>query len=66
MKFSFRCEKNRSSYFNGYLEGRPAKDTAFALVQWTVPAFRFIERFNLVKPDGKWLLMDRLSYRQPI
>ena len=41
-------------------------DTASALVQLIFPTFRFIDRFNLVKLDGKWLLMDKLSYRQPI
>lgn len=41
-------------------------DTASAHVQLTFPTFRFIDRFNLVKLDGKWLLMDKLSYRQPL
>lgn len=39
-------------------------DTASAHVQLTFPTFRFIDRFNLVKLDGKWLLMDKVSYRQ--
>jgi RecJ-like exonuclease len=41
-------------------------DTACALVQLTFSTFRFIDRFNLVKLDGKWLLMDKISYRQPL
>ena len=41
-------------------------DTASAQVQLTFPTFRFIDRFNLVKLDGKWLLMDKISYRQPL
>ena len=41
-------------------------DTASAQVQLTFPAFRFIDRLNLVKLDGKWLLMDKISYRQPL
>jgi hypothetical protein len=41
-------------------------DTASAHVQLTFPTFRFIDRFNLVKLDGKWLLMDKISYRQPL
>lgn len=41
-------------------------DTASAQVQLTFPGFRFIDRFNLVKLDGKWLLMDKISYRQPL
>jgi hypothetical protein len=39
-------------------------DTASAHMQLTFPTFRFIDRFNLVKLDGKWLLMDKISYRQ--
>jgi hypothetical protein len=41
-------------------------DTASAQVQLTFPTFRFIDRFNLVKLDGKWLLIDKISYRQPL
>lgn len=41
-------------------------DTASAHVQLTFATFRFIDRFNLVKLDGKWLLMDKLSYRQQL
>jgi hypothetical protein len=41
-------------------------DTASARVQLTFLTFRFIDRFNLVKLDGKWLLMDKISYRQPL
>ncbi|MBV8251416.1 MAG: nuclear transport factor 2 family protein [Chitinophaga sp.] len=41
-------------------------DTASAHVQMTFPTFRFIDRFNLVKLDGKWLLMDKISYRQAL
>ncbi|AEW00171.1 hypothetical protein A4D02_28440 [Niastella koreensis] len=41
-------------------------DTASAHVQLTFPTFRFIDRFNLVKLDGKWLFMDKISYRQPL
>ena len=41
-------------------------DTASAQVQLTFPAFRFIDRLNLVKLDGKWLIMDKISYRQPL
>jgi hypothetical protein len=41
-------------------------DTASAHVQLIFPTFRFIDRFNLVKLDGKWLLMDKISYRQPL
>src|SRR5215216_437865 len=36
-------------------------DTASAHVQLTFPTFRFIDRFNLVKLDGKWLLKDKIS-----
>lgn len=41
-------------------------DTASAQVQLTFPTFRFIDRFNLVKLDGKWQLIDKISYRQPL
>jgi len=41
-------------------------DTASAHVQLTFATFRFIDRFNLVKLDGKWLLMDKISYRQAL
>ena len=39
-------------------------DTGAAHVQLTFSTFRFIDRFNLIKLDGKWLIMDKISYRQ--
>ena len=39
-------------------------DTGSAHVQLTFAAFRFIDRFNLIKLDGKWLIIDKVSYRQ--
>lgn len=39
-------------------------DTGSAQVQLTFATFRFIDRFNLIKLDGKWLIMDKVSYRQ--
>ena len=39
-------------------------DTGSAHVQLTFATFRFIDRFNLVKLDGKWLIVDKVSYRQ--
>ena len=39
-------------------------DTGSAYVQLTFATFRFIDRFNLIKLDGKWLIMDKVSYRQ--
>ena len=39
-------------------------DTGSAQVQLTFASFRFIDRFNLIKLDGKWLIMDKVSYRQ--
>jgi len=41
-------------------------DTGSAHVQLTFATFRFIDRFNLVKLDGKWLIMDKVSYRQEL
>ncbi|WP_315820957.1 nuclear transport factor 2 family protein [Paraflavitalea speifideaquila] len=41
-------------------------DTGSAQVQLTFGTFRFIDRFNLVKLDGKWLIMDKVSYRQEL
>lgn len=41
-------------------------DTGSAHVQLTFDTFRFIDRFNLVKLDGKWLIMDKVSYRQEL
>jgi len=41
-------------------------DTGSAHVQLTFSTFRFIDRFNLVKLDGKWLIMDKVSYRQEL
>lgn len=39
-------------------------DTGSAQVQLTFATFRFIDRFNLIKLNGKWLIMDKVSYRQ--
>ena len=39
-------------------------DTGSAHVQLTFATFRFIDRFNLIKLDGKWLIIDKVSYRQ--
>lgn len=39
-------------------------DTGAAHVQLTFTTFRFIDRFNLIKLEGKWLIMDKVSYRQ--
>lgn len=41
-------------------------DTGSAHVQLTFDTFRFIDRFNLIKLDGKWLIMDKVSYRQEL
>ncbi|AXY74224.1 hypothetical protein D3H65_09665 [Paraflavitalea soli] len=41
-------------------------DTGSAQVQLTFATFRFIDRFNLVKLDGKWLIVDKVSYRQEL
>lgn len=41
-------------------------DTGSAHVQLTFATFRFIDRFNLIKLDGKWLIMDKVSYRQEL
>lgn len=41
-------------------------DTGSAHVQLTFSTFRFIDRFNLVKLDGKWQIMDKVSYRQEL
>ena len=41
-------------------------DTGSAHVQLTFDTFRFIDRFNLVKLDGQWLIMDKVSYRQEL
>lgn len=41
-------------------------DTGSAHVQLTFDTFRFIDRFNLVKLDGKWRIMDKVSYRQEL
>ncbi|RPE08176.1 hypothetical protein EGT74_14000 [Chitinophaga lutea] len=41
-------------------------DTGAAHVQLTFATFRFIDRFNLVKLDGKWLIVDKVSYRQEL
>ncbi len=41
-------------------------DTGSAQVQLTFSSFRFIDRFNLVKLDGKWQIVDKVSYRQEL
>lgn len=41
-------------------------DTGSAQVQLTFSSFRFIDRFNLVKLEGRWLIMDKVSYRQEL
>ncbi|MFX1706716.1 nuclear transport factor 2 family protein [Chitinophaga sp. CC14] len=41
-------------------------DTGSAHVQLSFATFRFIDRFNLIKLDGKWLIMDKVSYRQEL
>jgi hypothetical protein len=41
-------------------------DTGAAHVQLTFATFRFIDRFNLIKLDGKWQIMDKVSYRQEL
>lgn len=41
-------------------------DTGAAHVQLTFDTFRFIDRFNLIKLDGKWLIVDKISYRQEL
>jgi hypothetical protein len=41
-------------------------DTGSAYVRLTFANFQFMDRFNLVKLDGKWLIMDKISYRQPL
>ncbi|WP_160716961.1 nuclear transport factor 2 family protein [Chitinophaga solisilvae] len=41
-------------------------DTGAAHVQLTFATFRFIDRFNLVKLDGKWLIVDKISYREEL
>lgn len=41
-------------------------DTGSAHVQLTFDTFRFIDRFNLIKVDGKWLIVDKVSYRQEL
>jgi hypothetical protein len=41
-------------------------DTGSAHVQLTFDTFRFIDRFNLVKLDGRWLIMDKISYREEL
>ena len=53
------CEPKLLSYsFDG--------DTGAAHVQLSFATFRFIDRFNLVKLDGKWLIVDKVSYRQEL
>ncbi|SHM45321.1 Putative lumazine-binding [Chitinophaga jiangningensis] len=41
-------------------------DTGSAVVQITFATFRFIDRFNLMKLDGKWVIVDKVSYRQEL
>ncbi|NML22547.1 nuclear transport factor 2 family protein [Pseudoflavitalea sp. G-6-1-2] len=41
-------------------------DTGSALVRLTFDTFRFIDRFNLIKLDGKWFIVDKISYRQEL
>ncbi|SKA44475.1 Putative lumazine-binding [Chitinophaga eiseniae] len=41
-------------------------DTGSAHVQLTFDTFRFIDRFNLIKLDGKWQIMDKVSYREAL
>lgn len=41
-------------------------DTGSAHVQLTFATFRFIDRFNLIKLDGKWLIVDKISYREEL
>ncbi|MBC9909848.1 nuclear transport factor 2 family protein [Chitinophaga varians] len=41
-------------------------DTGSAHVQLTFATFRFIDRFNLIKLDGQWLIVDKVSYRQEL
>ncbi|NLR62475.1 nuclear transport factor 2 family protein [Chitinophaga polysaccharea] len=41
-------------------------DTGSAHVQLTFDTFRFIDRFNLVKLNGKWLIVDKISYREEL
>ena len=41
-------------------------DTGSAHVQLSFASFRFIDRFNLIKLDGKWQIMDKVSYRQEL
>ncbi|RPD39568.1 nuclear transport factor 2 family protein [Chitinophaga barathri] len=41
-------------------------NTGAAHVQLTFATFRFIDRFNLVKLDGKWQIMDKISYQEEL
>ncbi|RFM25727.1 nuclear transport factor 2 family protein [Deminuibacter soli] len=41
-------------------------NTGSAHVQLTFATFRYIDRFNLVKLNGKWLIVDKISYRQEL
>lgn len=41
-------------------------DTGSAHVQLTFDTFRFIDRFNLVKLDGQWQIVDKVSYREEL
>lgn len=41
-------------------------DTGSAHLQLTFASFRFVDRFNLMKLNGKWLIVDKISYRQEL
>ncbi|MBV7530943.1 nuclear transport factor 2 family protein [Chitinophaga sp. sic0106] len=41
-------------------------DTGAAVVHLTFDTFRFIDRFNLMKLDGRWQIVDKVSYRQEL
>ncbi|MFB6456767.1 nuclear transport factor 2 family protein [Chitinophaga sp. Hz27] len=41
-------------------------DTGSAHVQLTFATFRFIDRFNLIKFEGAWRIIDKVSYRQEL
>jgi hypothetical protein len=37
-------------------------DTGAAHVQLTFASSRYIDRFNLIKLNGNWLIMDKVSF----
>ncbi|MBC9934443.1 nuclear transport factor 2 family protein [Chitinophaga qingshengii] len=41
-------------------------DTGAAQVQLTFDTFRFIDRFNLIRLEGKWQIVDKVSYREEL